>query len=408
MLEVLLFLPSVTFGIVAAEIFPWALFYALINLRTINTGTFALIVLFVLSATATLVFSALSIEHANSDIIRSLVAYLNIILVFYCVVNLPENKILNLVKISNGVFCTLIVIGILQYSSLLVAIDSILSFLTPRASGGALSDQGGRGVTLLSSEPARAGIELSFLYMIFRTTKLKLTTLNIIDFLFIIYILIVIRSASAAAFTMFVIMIMTMQSYKSAVLWIVAIVISPAVQLLIVDSRVGILISSLNDFGSMVDVLFFVANESGHRLLALFSFVKAGLYYPFGFGIGGWRQASIQALQLSGVDYSQFRYFQIWGGGNAISVRAPGVLPNLMLDMGILGTGYFLFWMRETTRRFVGAGIASIILILLVKITLFGSLGNPIPWVVSGLLLRWKHQKNKLIKLNITGIEKNA
>ena len=43
MLTLLLFFPSVTFGLLAAEIFPWAILYSVFHLRRVDWSTWVLI-----------------------------------------------------------------------------------------------------------------------------------------------------------------------------------------------------------------------------------------------------------------------------------------------------------------------------------------------------------------------------
>jgi len=397
-LAVLLFFPSVTFGIITAEIFPWAILFSLLFIRKISPLTLVLLCVLFASAFYTLTKLAILAQITESDVLRSLFAYLNVVLIYICFLQLPQDKLDLIIKISKTIFLSLLVLGVLQLSGATAPLDPIFAALVPRASGTALLEMGGRGVTLLSSEPARAGIELSLLYVVFRMASGRSNKISLMDVMMPIYIAIVIRSASAAAFCIFVVMMLTVRDRKNLLLWLPFIFLSPFAQLASYGGRAIDLVSAIMTYGSFTDIMFFVANESGHRLLALYAFVISGLSHPFGAGIGSWGYSSVDAIINSGVDYTKFRYFQLWGGGQAISVRAPGVLPNMMLDIGLIGTAFFVYWVLRLSAPFQNNRTDTFVImtILFVKIVLFGSLGNPIPWIVTALVLRWQPQRNQI------------
>lgn len=393
-LNYLLFFPSVTFGVISAEIFPWALVFVVVYLRRLDWATMGLILALVLSSLYTAIFALSQTVPVETDVLRSLATYLNIILIFKCILSLPQGQSDKLMLVARKIFIGLLFLGGLQYFSFLSGINDILQLIVPRAQGSALTEMGGRGVTLLSSEPARAGLELTFLYMLVRINQNNKPWSVLGDILFLLYIVAIIKSASAAAFALFVIGLVTGQRPVNILIGALLIVMGLALSNIELTGRFVILVTALQDFGTVRDILFFIANESGQRLIALYSFVLAGLNNPLGFGVGFWREASVMAIEASGVDYTQFRYFQLWGNGHAIAVRAPGVLPNLMLDIGLIGVLYFCYWIYRLSCGKAKSSKAKkiILLVLFVKITFFGSPGNPIPWVVTALLLRSNSQ----------------
>jgi len=394
-LAVLLFFPSVTFGIITAEIFPWAILFSGIFIRKLNLLTLLLLTALAASAFFSLAKLALVPSVTESDVLRSLFAYLNVILIYICFLQLTQEKLDLVIKISRTVFVSLIGLGLFQYSGAAAPLDSLFAALVPRASGTALLEMGGRGVTLLSSEPARAGIELSLLYVVFRMASGRSNSVSVFDVLMPVYIAIVIRSASAAAFCIFVVMMLTVRDKKNFFIWLPIIFLSPLAQIASYGGRAIDLVTAIMTYGSFSDILFFVANESGHRLLALYAFTVSGFVNPLGAGIGSWGYSSMDAIVNSGIDYTGFRYFQVWGGGQVVPVRAPGVLPNMMLDIGLVGTAFFVYWVLRSSAPFRSNRTDTIVImtILFVKIILFGSLGNPIPWIVTALVLRWKPRR---------------
>lgn len=394
MLYYLLFFPSITFAIVNSEIFPWALIFVVFYMREIDRMTLFLILVLIASSIFTAIHSIYLPHLYKTDIFRSFGAYLNIILIFRCILYFPPDKIDKLQKVARNIFIFLIILGILQHFTLLSGINNLIQFLVPRARGSALVELGGRGVTLLSSEPARAGIELMFIYMLVRLNSAKTTWFILADIFILAFVVVVIKAASAAAFSLMIIMLITSQKPKNIVIWVSFTVIGVAVTNIEASGRILVLLAALQDFSEFSAILFFIANESGHRLLALYAFVLAGFTNLLGFGIGGWKEASIWAIENSGIDYSSFRYFQKLGNGHAIAVRAPGVLPNLMLDIGVIGVSFFCYWIFYVTKQYrrINKNSKIILFILFAKIILFGSLGNPIPWVVTAILLKLVNQ----------------
>lgn len=392
----LLFFPSVTFGLLSAEIFPWAVLFSLAYLRKITASSSFLLILLLLSTFYTSFQYALNPLIVQKDILRSFFAYLNIVLIYVTILQLPQSKVNYMVMLSRRIFYGLIGLGCLQFSGLVAPLDPIFSALVPRASSTALLEMGGRGVTLLASEPARAGIELTLIYVIFRMATRNSTRITFWDIFLPIFIALVIRSASASAFAIFVVMILTVRSRKSLLLWLPVILLSPLAPLGMLEGRTFDLVMNIASRESAYDIMFFIANESGHRLLALYSFIKSGLTHPFGSGIGNWLTSSMQAIEESGIDYSTYRYFQVWGGGQLVPVRAPGVIPNMILDIGIVGAFYFIYWILKITAPFKTSyrDFSVIMIILFVKITMFGSLGTPVPWVITALALRWRPEES--------------
>ncbi|MEO9470556.1 hypothetical protein [Parasphingorhabdus sp.] len=392
MLSYLLYFPSITFGLLTAEIFPWALIYCLFYLRRLDNATLLFVGILSLSAFATGIYGNYFLESQETDVLRSFAAYLNIFLIFVCILNLDGKNLEAVVKAGKVSFFGLLIIGIMQNFALLQQVSDAISFLVPRATGSALTEMGDRGVTLLSSEPARAGIELTFLYLLFRLGSQNQRGFVIWDLLLLAYILLIIKAASAVFFCGLVIILISVKKPTVWLLWLAGIgglFLLPTIN---IGGRFVILISSLEQFSTLDDLVFFLANEAGHRLLALYAFIVGGLMNPIGFGIGNWQEASVIALEASGLPYYEFRYFIIYNDGLAFPVRAPGVIPNLMLDIGVLGILVFAYWLYSqfSNRELVGSGQNRFIIlfILLVKITLFGSLGNPVPWVVAAACLR--------------------
>ena len=385
-----------TFGLLTAEIFPWAAIYCLFYLRQLDRTTIVFVGLLSLSAFFTAIYGAYYLENNETDVFRSLAAYLNIFLIFVCVLNMGERQLQALIKAGRIIFVSLLGVGFLQNFALLAPLNDAIAFLVPRATGEALTAMGDRGVTLLSSEPARAGIELTFLYLFFRLAGMEKRSFIVWDILFLLYILVIIKAASAVLFCGIVLVLVSVKRPGVWILWLIGAGVLLLLPTFNIGGRFLILVSGFEQFSTLSELAFFVANEAGHRLIAFYAFILAGLANPLGFGVGNWQEASVIALEASGLPYYEFRYFVIYNNGLALAVRAPGVIPNMMLDIGILGVCVFGYWLyvQFSDKRLAGPHRILILIILFMKITLFGSLGNPVPWIVAAACLRLTSYKH--------------
>ena len=160
LLLLLILFPSITFGIVNAEIFPWAIIAFLLYGKGLPKNVFWVIILLIANSTFTvLIFGTIS------ESIRSLFAYINALLAFCISYRLSEISIVKMNRIFRIIFLALLVLGVLQYMGLINWLDGFIRFLIPRGSMSARFE-GNRGVSLLSTEPARAGSSLALMYIL--------------------------------------------------------------------------------------------------------------------------------------------------------------------------------------------------------------------------------------------------
>lgn len=391
----LCFFPSITFGIISAEIFPWAILFFIVSIRIANKNdtllTVALFFLLFLSAASSI------ITNPESDATRSLAAYINPIAAFIAFLNMPAGWVERSVSLAKKILIVLLALGIAQYIGLTRPFETILQSLVPRASGGALLDFGGRGVTLLSSEPSRAGVELVFLYFIWRLTQPPSAGRVAIDLTFVAYIVLFIKAAQPAAFAVITIGIFLMRRPMHLVPLVFAAMLASLIEFGPERNRILLLLSNIFSSGSVSDTLMLLVNAAGPRLVSIYAFFTWGIFNPFGSGIGSWPVSSVAALDASGVDLSQISYFQILGAGNSVEIRGSGLLTNLMLDVGVFGTMLFLLWIFAVTRRHRKNDRITLIVmsILLLKIAFVGSIGEPLPWIAAALVLRFNVIKKR-------------
>ncbi|WP_371396489.1 hypothetical protein [Fretibacter rubidus] len=390
-LLLLCFFPSITFGVLAAEIFPWAILFFiasihLIQPRLLVSSGMLILPLLISAAVATTNFS-------GADSLRSVAAYLNVVAAFIVFLSLRQDAVEASCRLVKNVLIFLIVMGVLQFLNLLGFLEGVLSFIVPRASVTSLSEMGNRGVTLLSSEPSRAGVEIVYLYVLCRLVFIKEKFGIFLDILCIVFLLTIIKAVQPLAFGIFAVSLFLIKKPSHAVAVVAILLIGLTLGVNVEEGRAVVLLETLASSGSFSDAIFFLANESGHRLLTTYAFTAYGFQNPFGAGVGMWPIASIEALRATGVDITQLRYFLIHGDGNYISVRGSGLLSNMMLDVGIVGTSAFIYWVFYATRNIRRKDKTTILVLtlLFVKIAFIGSVGEPLPWIITALALKWNY-----------------
>lgn len=389
----LLFLPSVTFGLLTAEIFPWAIIISFIFLKKYNYWFILVLGYLSLSAFFTAIFSGNPLIILES--IRSLSAYLNVLLSFALIFSLPSLWIIKLAKLVKFLFLFLFLLGLLQFSGLVGILDPIFKFLVPRATSTSLIEIN-RGVTLLASEPARAGNEMTFIYILIRYIFVSKKIRPLIDLIIGIYLLIVIQSGMAIM--MYFLFIVLVYRIKLLFFIIVGSVALSFINLDFIGGRSIDLFRQLSILTNLREIISYLIGASGHRLISIYASYVFGLSNLLGGGIGNWTISSIEALNMTGYDLSTIPYFLVKGNGNAVSVRASGFFSNLILDVGFLGSALVLFYILKSIRKYWAFSKEAKIIIItfLFKIFFVGSIGHPIAWITTTLCLRLLYLKHHL------------
>ena len=225
-------------------------------------------------------------------------------------------------------------LGLLQNTGMGV-FGQIISFLIPRGAGQALSDSG-RGVTLLATEPARAGVELALIYFIVRSTMTKRYQL-MTDLLMMIYLAMILKSSTAIGFFGLSLLVYYINNLLRFMSILICLVISLPLFYIYGDGRAANLFRDIVMIGLNYDMLFFLMNESGNRLLSIYAFLKSGIHNPLGYGVGSWPSSSIMSVIESGFDYREFRFFDVRFNGDLGGFRGSGLASNLFLDIGLIG-----------------------------------------------------------------------
>ncbi|PIB33293.1 hypothetical protein BFP78_03265 [Gaetbulibacter sp. 5U11] len=391
----LFFFPSITFGLLQAEVFPWGIILSTIIIayhRKINNFFVVVLAMFALNI---IVFNIINITDLRlPEVVRSLLAYVNSIISLIAFYQFSEDNILKSAKLVKGIFIFLIVLGLLQIMGALSAIDFFFKFLIPRSSSTSLGFMN-RGVTLLSTEPARAGISLVFIYILVRTVFIKEKKRPLYDFGIFLFLVLIIQSfMSLSLFLVYLIVVYRLKLLK---LLIAVILLAFLGDYFAFGGRSLDLLDAIGNQNSFEDIVFLLVDNSGHRLISIYTSWLYAITHPFGGGIGYWESSSVSALEFSGIDVSQYRYFIKHGDSNIIPIRSSGYMSNLVLDIGIFGIIIFGGFLYSILKKFwsISKESRNIILIFLFKIMFIGSVGTPVAWIASIIALKYLYNKQQ-------------
>lgn len=372
------FLPSITFNLLGRiEIFPYAFLRSLsAGVKIIDRDTLIVIWFVLISA----VYGLFIHQELSFELVRSLLAYFNCIFIFLYVlkfdfINKDSIKIL---------FITLVIIGFIQYFGLFNNFfSSVIEFLIPRGKGGARLSEGGRGVSLLSTEPQRAYINLVFIYLLLKKFY-RLS--NIYDFMFFCFSTVAIRS-----FTGFIMCGLMIFLFSNKIYFLS--IFSATISFLysyFYQSRIFTVINSLFQSTSISELIDIFINQSGFRVVSILSSFKFSLTNPFGAGIGNWKISSLQAYNQSGFDPSKFDFFVYFTSGVFVPLRPTSFIANIALDFGIIGILFFLFYLFRVLIKYSISmkKNKNYLVMFFFYLFFFGEVGNPVPWISIAYILK--------------------
>ena len=391
-LLLLTLLPSINFNLYDAEVFPWALIFSLVFCKG-RISIHLLLVLFFLLSNA--ILNVLITKGSfGAEYIRSLAAYINVLIVFDVLLNLKMDNRKN-IKIITVFFIFITLFGLLQNTGLLKSLDPFIKLFIPRGYAYSLEFMGGRGVTLLSSEPARAGLSYIFIFLCIREfSPFEKRKILFLDFMVFLFLLLIIKSAMAILLFMFFFFI----QYRRLSLILTTFVFT-SLSLYVVNlestNRTIILAESLYNTGSLSDFFHILMNTGGQRVLSIFTSYYYSLVNPLGGGIGSWEVSSIESLYLLNINPSDYRYFIVHGGGEAVSFRSSGYLSNLALDTGIVGLIVFFVYFTNVITKYFSLSVLfkfPIFWVFLIKVLFVGSVGTPVSWVCFAIYIKAKYE----------------
>ena len=385
----LLFLPSITFGAISSEIFPWAAIYSTLHSKFKKTNFIYVFLCFYV--VINILISIYFFETPIGKIFSTLFAYLNPTLIFILIISINHQHIKKVVSAMKNVFFFLIFFGFLQTLSLTAFLENIYSFLIPRGNFNTLIDFG-RGASLFSTEPSRAALEVVFLSLLVRKTIKKRQLY--FDIFIIIYVNLIIQGGYALLYSSIYFLFSLPRKSLKVVVPLFSIAIVFFIEK-ITNFRGYYIINRLFETDTFLETL---VQLSGFRVLSFIAGVKYATLNPFGGGFGNWEVSSLTALNLTKFDPSTIPHFIYKSEGFWHPIKPTSIFGNMLLDFGLFGTIVliisliFIVRARGTiVKKHIDVYVA-----FFVYFFLFGYLGNPIPPIVFAICLN----KNMVLKPN--------
>ena len=381
-LRLLVFTPSVTFGLLSSEIFPWALLYAFLNIKKIALSFyFWLIVLLPWFLYGFFYYGSLT------ESLVSIFAIINALTFIFLIDNLSSKEKIKLINSAKIVFFLSIILGIIQFLQVPYITDFISS-LVPRSTSNfsALDGIASRGVSGLSSEPARQALELCLLLSLLLKTK-RINYPFAVVLLFGLYMLFFNRSVTGLAFysillALFLIIsllkvIKTNKILKYAPLTIFSIFIGTYTFTQLSDeiekTRSGAIVYEIIDSREQLTPI--IINYSGFR----FSSVYASYSNPTitGHGLGSSRKEIARMIKENDELYS----LQFYGERlSEVGSRPTSLISSLLVEIGLLGIFLTLILMPGLLQNM--SLFSPYNLLGFISLLFIGAAGNPIPIVV--------------------------
>lgn len=379
-----LFFPSVTFGLLAAEVFPYALIFSILVRKKYYKNEIYIYSLFLVS----ILWGILKFQYFSFEIIRSLAAYINPLIIFFTIMFMSDSFVIKIISAFKKTFFFLIILAIIQFSGLLATlnISFLFEFLVPRS---AVTELGaGRGVTLLSTEPSRAAIELIFIYLCCRFTCLNQKNHLLFDTIVFIILALVIKSAIGILF--FTLFFITTINPARTVPFLLVIFVVTGYLVENSNFRWLVVFAEISRAENLHLLWSSLLNLSGFRFISVYAGYLYGFLNPFGAGIGYWADSSIIALNLTNILPQEISYFASRDHLNWVSLRPTSYASSLSLDTGVVGLLFFLFMLRKYFYLLFNRSIYAISIPFFVYLFVVGSIGNPLPWMALAVVMRKK------------------
>lgn len=389
----LIYLPNITplRVLFSSEIFPWAFLYSIRkDLRiTLPYGIFLLYL--VISVTLMLgKFSSVLVPA------RAFFALVNASLIFYVLINIKNKEFHFLAKAFEWVFLINVVLSFIQFLGLFPHfLEPVMRLFIDRFTAQIYG--GGRGVAGLFAEPSYASISMHYYFAFFMLNR-KIEARSIFGFAaiaaMIAFDILIIRSVTGLI--MIVIYLASLQRFMNLLKVTAVLVVVFAVSITILSKRDDVPRSvevAYNFFKEKdyKDPMPFLLEQSGFRFVSVWGAYVYGFTHPFGSGIGGWGNASIEAMDAIGVPASAMSFFAAAAGNEYQGVRPTSFAAGLMLETGIVGLVLFLiaFWPFIIRKEmYQNPNARSLIVFFLFNIFALGSIGDPLPFIFFALAYR--------------------
>ena len=392
-LGALIFLPNIMplKALFSSEIFPWAFLYALRkDLRlTLGYGLFL----------GYIVVSALLMLGSFPSVLipaRALFALINASMIFFLLIHVQKEEYKVLVNIFHGVFLVNVVLCAMQYLGIVPSfLEPIFRLFIDRFINE--FNGGGRGVAGLFAEPSYASMAMHYYFAFFMLSR-KVNPRSMIGICAIVAMVLfdmfIIRSVTGVV--MILIYLASLQRAQNLLKagLVIVLLLGTVIYQFGRSPNAPRSVETAYDFfkyGAYQDPTPWLLEQSGFRFVSVWAAYKYGFTHPFGSGVGGWGQASIQAMDDIGIKASAMSFFATAMGSEYQGVRPTSFAAGLMLETGIVGLFlFFLAFYPFLTRRELYADVhtRSISIFFLFNTFALGSIGDPIPFIFLALAYR--------------------
>ena len=386
LLQHLIYTPSINIplGLSDIETFPWALLFCLSPKLAIDRAYVYLMLLFGLSALA-----SLAIFGSPVDVIRSYFAILNASLIFYRILGADEQEFHALIKAMVVVFFFNAFISLVQMAGLFPDfIEPFYRMFVKRFTNEGLD--GGRGVGGLYAEPAYSSYAMHYMF-VFMALWWRLdpfTRRGAIAFLLMLIFDVFINKSATG--TLFLVVIFVSFVRRNTLLQLTLILGGGLLGILLLvpymddPPRALELLNNIFFTWDTDDVYMTLMNESGHRLFSILSAYKYGLLHPLGAGIGSWPVSSVLAMEDMGINSFEIYYFLEFNEGFFKGIRPTAFAAGLFLEVGLIGALAFIavlfrYWIRLP--YFSNSYWRATVNVFLFNFFLIGTIGDPMPYI---------------------------
>ena len=143
-----------------------------------------------------------------------------------------------------------------------------------------------------------------------------------------------------------------------------------------------------------------IVNTSGNRLASILTFYSYGTHTIIGSGIGNWQESSMLALKYNNIDTNELNFFNY---DYNIGMRWSGYVTNLILDIGIFGVVFFIYYLIKIIFLIKYMSKAEYAFLFLFVFTIFfvGSVGTTTHWILFFIFYYEKLSHSKIQKLTL-------
>lgn len=402
-LSLTVFIPNLTpfRELFSSEIFPWAFFYSF--RKNLKLNLFFLVFLAYMFVSL-LAFQGLSNNFMSS--LRSVVALLNASLVFIAVQNVDSRRfeMINRGFIIVALF-NILLIAFQNFELLPKFIEPFIQNFIPRFNVGSWG--GGRGVSGLFSEPSYLSISFQYfvVYLLYIYQVKFSNPLGILILVLLVLInLFVIKSVTGTIMTLVIIIGLVRRKYL-IIFSALALIVSIGLYFLLRNSenlpRSLEVVFSFIDNRDYQDPLPILLEQSGFRLVSIWSSYYFGLQNIFGAGMGNWPGASVIAMESIGVQAESISFFASLTGSDYFGVRPTSFAAGLMLELGLIG---LVVYVASFVPYFTKISLSDsphfrlILFMFIFNFFVLGTIGDPVPFAVLSMALR----RHYLLKYDVS------